>query len=133
VLEDLHPSIGFRLFHLRRVPRLSTDDLSHKRKEYAIAMLPFLHAAERDGWHHFVIDDESWFFFEISPRRMETASRDNAITKPAFHIQSKQIKFIIVWNPSGFYAVDRLLNDTKMNSDYFLTNIHIPLEQTIIL
>jgi hypothetical protein len=33
-------------------------------------MLPFWHAAERDGWHHFVTGDESWFFFDTSPRRM---------------------------------------------------------------
>jgi hypothetical protein len=33
-------------------------------------MLPFLHAAERDDWHHFVTDDEPWFFFIKSPRRM---------------------------------------------------------------
>jgi hypothetical protein len=39
--------------------------------------------------------------------------------------------FTIIWNPTGFYVVDRLLNDTKMNSDYFVTNIVISLEQMI--
>jgi hypothetical protein len=39
--------------------------------------------------------------------------------------------FTIMWNLSGFYVVDRLSNDTKMNSDYFVTNILIPLEQVI--
>jgi hypothetical protein len=33
-------------------------------------MLPFLHAAERDGWHHLVTGDESWFFFNTFSRRM---------------------------------------------------------------
>jgi uncharacterized membrane protein len=44
--------------------------------------------------------------------------------------------FTIIWNPSGFYVVDRLPNDTKMNSAYFVTNIFIPLiplEQAIFL
>jgi hypothetical protein len=36
-----------------------------------------------------------------------------------------------MWNPSGFYIVDRLPNDNKMNRDYFVTNIFIPLEQAI--
>jgi hypothetical protein len=36
-----------------------------------------------------------------------------------------------MWNPSGFYALDRLLNDTKTHSDYFVTNYIIPFEQTI--
>jgi hypothetical protein len=36
-----------------------------------------------------------------------------------------------MWNSSGFYVIDMLSNDTKMNSDYFVTNILIPLEQAI--
>jgi hypothetical protein len=31
-------------------------------------MLSFLHAAERDSWHHFMTGDESLFFFDTSPR-----------------------------------------------------------------
>jgi hypothetical protein len=39
--------------------------------------------------------------------------------------------FRIIWNPTGFYVVDRLSNDIKMNNDYFVTNILIFLEQMI--
>jgi histone-lysine N-methyltransferase SETMAR len=39
--------------------------------------------------------------------------------------------FTIIWNPSGFYVIDRLPNDTKMNSAYFVTNILIPIKQMI--
>jgi hypothetical protein len=37
--------------------------------------------------------------------------------------------FTVIWNPTGFYIIDRLPNDTKMNSDYFVTNILIFREQ----
>jgi histone-lysine N-methyltransferase SETMAR len=94
-------------------------------------MLPFLHIAERDGWHHFVTGDESWFFFNISPRRMWTLSRDDVVTKSRHDIQSKQLMFTIIWNPSGFYVISRLPNYSKMNSVYFVTNIFIPIEQAI--
>jgi hypothetical protein len=70
VLEYLHTSIGFRSFHLRWVPYLLAGDLRQKQKEYATAMLPFLHAAERDCWHHLVTGDKSWFFFNKSLYRM---------------------------------------------------------------
>jgi hypothetical protein len=40
---------------------LLAHDLREKRKEYAKAMLPFLHATERDNWHYLVTGDESWF------------------------------------------------------------------------
>jgi hypothetical protein len=38
-------------------------------------MLPFLHAAERDGWHHIVIDDESWFFRYIITSHVDAIER----------------------------------------------------------
>jgi hypothetical protein len=94
-------------------------------------MLPSLHAAECDGWHHFVTSDESWFLFDTSPRRMCTLSREDVITKPKHQIRSKNIMFTILWNQTGFYAVDRLPNDTKMNSAYFVTNILTPIQQAI--
>jgi histone-lysine N-methyltransferase SETMAR len=39
--------------------------------------------------------------------------------------------FMIIWNPTRFYIVDRLPNDTKMNSAYFMRNILTPLEEAI--
>jgi hypothetical protein len=39
--------------------------------------------------------------------------------------------FTILWNPSGFYVVDKLPNDTKMNNTYFVTNLLIRLEEMI--
>jgi histone-lysine N-methyltransferase SETMAR len=52
-------------------------------------------------------------------------------TKPRLDIQSKRFMVIITWNPSGFYVVDRLPNDTKMNSNYFIANIFISFEKAI--
>jgi hypothetical protein len=94
-------------------------------------MLPFLHVAEQDDWHHLVTGDESWFFFDISPHRVWTLSRDDVATKSRQQIQSKKFMFMIIWNPTGFYVVNRLPNDTKMNSDYFVTNVFISLERMI--
>jgi hypothetical protein len=91
-------------------------------------ILPFLHAVERDSWHHLVTDDESWFSLNLSPRRTWALSRDDVITKLRHDIQSKTIMFTIMWNPSGFHVVNTLPNDPKMNSDYFMTNILIPFE-----
>jgi hypothetical protein len=61
MLQCLHEFLWVKSFHLHWVLRLLTADLREKRKEYAKAMLPFLHAAERDGWHHHMTRDESWF------------------------------------------------------------------------
>jgi hypothetical protein len=33
-------------------------------------MLPLLHIAQRDDWHLLMTGDESWFFFDTSPRWM---------------------------------------------------------------
>jgi hypothetical protein len=47
------------------MPHLLKHDLRAKRKEYAKAMLAFLHVAKGDSWHHFVTNDELWFFLNI--------------------------------------------------------------------
>jgi hypothetical protein len=60
---------------------------------------------------------------------MWTLSRDNVITEPRLDIQDKKFIFAIMWNLTGFQVVDRLPNDTKINSDYFVTKIFIPFEQ----
>jgi hypothetical protein len=39
--------------------------------------------------------------------------------------------FTMIWNPSGFYVIDRFPNHNKLNSAYFVTNIPIPIEQAI--
>jgi hypothetical protein len=62
---------------------------------------------------------------------MWTLSRDDVVTKPGHHIQSEKFMLKVMSNLSGFYVVDRLLNDPKMNRDYFVTNPLIPLEQAI--
>jgi hypothetical protein len=108
VLQLLHESLWFKSFYLHWVPDQLTGDLREKRREHAKAMLPFLHAAELDGWHHLMTGDESWFFFNTSPRRMWTLSRDYVIAKPRLDIQSKTFMFAIIWNLSGFCIVDRL-------------------------
>jgi hypothetical protein len=54
-------SIGFKAFHLRWVLHLLIEDLRQKWKEHASAILPFLYAAQRDGWPYLVTDPESWF------------------------------------------------------------------------
>jgi hypothetical protein len=91
MVNYLYLSIDFKSFHLRWVPHLLTEDLRQKRKDDARAMLPLLYAAQRDDWHHFVTGHESWFFFDISPRRMWTLSRDDVATKPRQQIQGKSL------------------------------------------
>jgi hypothetical protein len=131
VSNHLHLSIGFKSFHLRWVPHLLTSDLRQKRKDDARAMLPLLHAAQRDGWHHLVSGDESWFFFDTSPRRIWTLSRDDVATKPRQQIQSKKCIFMIISHRTGFGVIDRLPKDAKMNSAYFITGMLTPVEETI--
>jgi hypothetical protein len=129
VLQYLHESLWFKSFHLHWVPHLLTDDLREKPKENARAILPFLHAPERDGWHHLVTGDESWFFYNISPRRIWMLSRDDVVTQPRHDIQSQKFMFTIIWNTSSFYVVDRVPNHSKMNNAYFVTNLLIAIQQ----
>jgi histone-lysine N-methyltransferase SETMAR len=94
-------------------------------------MILVLTAAARDGWHHLVTRDESWFFLSYCLRRMWTRTRDDVATKPRSDIHTKKSMFTVLWNPLGFHVVDNLRTGAKMESDYFTTKIHGPLEQKV--
>jgi hypothetical protein len=93
--------------------------------QYTQAMLPILHAVEGNNWHYLISGDESWFFLEsITISHVDSVERWPDHKAETKHSERK-FMFTIMWNASGFYIVDRLLNDTKMNSNYFVTNILI--------
>jgi hypothetical protein len=94
-------------------------------------MITILAAAPHEGWHHLVTRDESWFFLSSSPRRIWTLSRDYVVTKPKHDIHTQKFIFTVIWNSLGFQVVDKLPTGTKMNNNYFITNILEPLEQKI--
>jgi transposase InsO family protein len=91
----------------------------------AIACCPAWWLASSCDWWRVLV------FFDTSPRRMWTLSRDDVTTRPRQQIQNKKFMFTIIWNLTGFYVVDRLPNDIKMNSAYFVTNLLTPLEEAI--
>jgi hypothetical protein len=62
---------------------------------------------------------------------MWTLNRDKVATKLKHDIHTQKFMFTVIWNPFGFQVVDKLPTGTKMNSDYFTTNILEPLEQKI--
>jgi transposase len=68
VLKHLHDDLHFQSFYIRWVPHMLTPELTDRRSGYTREMIPVLTAAVRDGWHHLVTGDESWFFLSESPR-----------------------------------------------------------------
>jgi hypothetical protein len=78
-------------------------------------------ASSHDWWYVMV-------FLNTSPSRMWILSRDDVVTKPRHDIQSKKFMLKSIWNPSGFYVVERLLNDPKKNNHYFVTHLLILFE-----
>jgi histone-lysine N-methyltransferase SETMAR len=94
-------------------------------------MILVLTAAARDGWHHLVTGDESWFFFTYSPRRMWILTRDDMATKRRPDIHTKKSMFTVLWNPLGFCVVDTLRTDAKKESDYFTTNVLAAVERKV--
>jgi hypothetical protein len=70
VLRQLHNNLGFRCFYLRWVPDLLKPELKERRLRSGHEMIPVLEAATKDGWHHLVTGNESWFFLPYSPHQM---------------------------------------------------------------
>jgi hypothetical protein len=71
----------FTWLHLLQIVSFVLDSASidrrftRKRKEYARAILPFLHVAERDIWHHLVTGNESYFFEYITTSHVDSVEK----------------------------------------------------------
>jgi histone-lysine N-methyltransferase SETMAR len=96
-------------------------------------MISVLTSTARDGWHHFVTRDESWFFVTHTARRMWTLTRADVATKLKHDIHMKKFMFTVMWNSLGFHVVDQLPTRAKMNGGESTTNIFEPLEQKMFL
>jgi hypothetical protein len=131
VLKHLHDDIGFRCFYLHWVPHLLTPELKEQRRRYVREIIPVLQAATKDGWHHFVTENKSWFFLSYSPGRVWTLAKDNVVIKPGRDIQTAKFMFTVIWKPLGFHVIDRLPTGARMNSEYYTTNILARLEEKI--
>jgi hypothetical protein len=59
-------------------------------------------------------------------------ARDNVSTIVRRGIQTQKAMMAIMWNPRGFHVVDHLPSDTKMDGDYFTTNVLAPLREESI-
>jgi hypothetical protein len=121
MLQHLHGLSAFRSFHLHWMPHLLIHDFGEKRKDYAKAIFPFLHAAERNSWHHLVISDELWFFWNTLPRRMWTLSRDDVVTKTRLDIRNKNTCLRL-----QSYGIKRLLCCRQTPKWYRLVNKYMP-------
>jgi hypothetical protein len=114
VLKHLHDEVHFQSFYLRWVPHRLMPELREQRCRLAREMILGLTAAARDGWHHFVTGDESWFFLFYSLGRMWILTRDHVATRPRPDIHTKTSMFPVVLNPLGFPVVDKLRTGAKM-------------------
>jgi hypothetical protein len=104
-----------------------TDDLKINRQITVQKMLPYLEKATSQDWKNLVTGDESWFYLSQLPSRMWSLARDDVTTNVRHDFQTKKIMFTIMWNPHNFYVVNRLPENTKMNSTYYTTNVLKPL------
>jgi hypothetical protein len=128
-LKDLHEDSGFQSFHLRRVSHMLTSELKEQPRTYATETMVVLLSAQKDGWHHLVTGDESWFFLSYSPRRMWTLTQNYIASKPRREIRTAKFMLTIMWNPLGFHVTDKLPDSLAMNANYFLDNILSAFEE----
>jgi hypothetical protein len=131
VVKHLHEDLGFQSSHLRWVPHLLTPELKERRRTYATEMRTVLLSAQKDGWHHLVAGDGSWFFLSYSPGRMWVVTRDDVASKPGWEIRTAKFMLTNVWNPVGFRVIGKLSDDFTMKANYFTENILGPLEAKI--
>jgi histone-lysine N-methyltransferase SETMAR len=94
-------------------------------------MIPVLEAAVKDGWHHLVTVNESWFFLSDWQCRIWTLAKDEVVTKPRRDIQAAKFMFTVIWSTLGFHVMNKLPTGVRMNSEYTLTHILAQYEEKL--
>jgi hypothetical protein len=93
-------------------------------------MLPFLHTAERNSWHPSWLVISHGFLKSVTASHSKSRERWYGHKAETRHSEQK-FMFTIMWNSRGFYIVDKLQNNVKMNNEYFITERLSPFEQSI--
>jgi hypothetical protein len=86
-------------------------------------MVALLLSAQKDGWHHLLTGDDSWFFLSHPPCRMWTLTQDDVASKPRREIRTAKFMITIMWNSLGFHVIDKLLESVTMAANDFTENV----------
>jgi hypothetical protein len=83
-----------------------------------------------------MVDVTSWLVMSRSFFQYIMTSHVDSVERLCGHkadtcFSKQKFMFRIIWNPSGFSIADRIPNDAKINSDYFVINILSLLDQAI--
>ena len=109
------------------VPHSLSDEQKIMRQEQTNELLTVLKTCERNTWHSIVTGDQSWFTFEYVHNGMWLKPIDERPEGDGSVIQVKKVMVTIIWGVFGFYIVDFLDENTKYDSNYFISHILVPL------
>lgn len=116
-------SMGYKKYNFQWVPHMLTDEMKKRRVSCSKSMLQELRTFQKEGFHHIITGDESWFYLRYFHQFMYTDSKENVPKIPKRMISDTKFMYTIFWNPWKFYIVDVLPKGQKFNSEYFINNI----------
>lgn len=123
--------LGYKKYYLRWVPHMLTSDMKKKRVTYFKQMLEALLKFQKEGYHHIITGDESWFYLRYFHRFIYAQSREKVENIPKRLISEPKFMFTIFWNPWCFFIINVLPPSQKFNSEYFINQILKPLGEKL--
>lgn len=119
--------LEYKCVHLRWIPYKLTEAIRQKRVETSKELLKVLKKNKKTGFIFFSTGDECWFSYEYYPETQWIKNGDLPPERVNRSLFTKKIMITIFWSANGIHVIDVLDEDKRMNSEYFISNVLVPI------
>ncbi len=130
VYRYLTEVLNYKCVHLRWIPHQLTDSIRKQRIELSKSLLDTLVKNKKSNFKFFTTGDESWFCYEYFPNTQWIKDGDKVPDRVSRSLLTRKIMITIFWSKSGIQVLDVLDENLRMNSEYFIANVLVPLTQS---
>lgn len=125
--------LGMKSMNLKWVPHLLTHEQKENRVLLSMSLLGFLRKEEASSFEFILTGDESWFTYVYQHNKKWVIDNDELDEKVESSHYSKKTMFTIFLNGKGLQLIDVKPPLTKIDSNYFITNILHKIEESDLM
>ena len=123
----VHLKLVYR--HTRWLPHFLNNDQKNVRIQKCKKLLSIINSCKHYSFRNLITGDQSWFLYKYQFSRKWVLEGDENPIGDGSHINISKIMFTIIWGVWGFHIVNMAPNGTSYNSQYFIDNIIVPLNE----
>ena len=123
--------LGYKNVHLRWIPHRLNEFQKQTRLTKAKIMLQKLLLLKHDNFNYIATGDESWFCYYYDYKRKWVLDDDEIDERVEKTNYSHKTMITLFFTVNGLALLDAKPSNQSINSEYFVNNVLVPLEQNV--